>query len=174
MKISILLRASCLCFFLSACSSYLTTAENISKTKQSYNKILVVGRSKDNTARVKFENSVVEQLQQNGVSAMASYSLDGAKDITKEYSEAQIAQFKQKLISYGVDGVIVTNLINTEQYTDVFESSFYRITNAPGDNLQWLGRFELKDPSSIQKTAENYAEELVKVLLKESITAAGK
>ena len=54
----------------------------------------------------------------------------------------------------------------------VFESSFYHLKDDPGDNLQWIGRFELKDPSSIQKTAENYAEELVTVLLKESIGTA--
>ncbi|MEM8507865.1 MAG: hypothetical protein AAF717_08545 [Bacteroidota bacterium] len=210
MHISTLVRIGVFCLLLSACSSYLTTAENISNTKQSYTKILVIGRSKDNTARVKFENSVVEQLQESGIGAVSSYSLAGTKNITGEYTEAQIAQFKKKLISDGVDGAIVTNLINTEQYTDVipgnssaayiprrvgrfgryytyypvtywepdqltsgtkyiFESSFYRLADAPGDNIQWIGRFELKDPSSISKTAENYAKELVRALLKESI-----
>nr|WP_299342817.1 hypothetical protein [Allomuricauda sp.] len=197
-------------FLLSSCSSYLTSSENVSQTKNDYEKILVVGRSKDKTARIKFENSVVSQLAEQGLQGVASYSANKVIDINKKYSDGELATLKKKLTSNGYDGVIVTNLINTEAYTDVvpggssttyvptrvgrfgrylayypvttwefdqlksgtkyiFESSLYQLNESSKDNLQWVGRFEVKDPSSIEKTAENYAGDLVSALVKASI-----
>ncbi len=193
-----------------SCSAYLTSSENVSKVKKSYEKILVVGRSKDKIARIKFENEVVAQLNQKGVNAMASSDIDGTKILSDNLTENQTEALRAELVSLGFDGVIITNLINTEEYTDVipgnssttyiptrygrfgrhigfypvstwepdqlqtgtkyiFESTFYNIINKEGDNLEWVGRFELKNPSSIDKIANNYAKELVTVLTKESI-----
>lgn len=197
-------------FSLVGCSSYLTSSENVGKTKKTYEKILVLGRSKDNTTRLKFENQVVEQLQANGVNAVASYTIDGTKDVNREFSESQVQNVKKKLVSAGFDGAIITNLINSEEYTDVIpgnssttyiparygrfgryyayypvttwepdqlktgikyvlESNLYNIKTENGDNLQWVGRFELKDPTSLERTSANYSKELVGALLKQSI-----
>lgn len=198
-------------FVLSGCSSYLTSSENVSNLKNAYEKILVVGRSKDNTARVKFENSIVAQLKEQGIQAIASLNSSRILDITKTYSESELAALKKALLAKGFDGAIVTNLINTEAYTDVvaggssttyvptrvgrfgrylayypittwepdqlksgtkyiFESSLYRIEKGTGENLQWVGRFELKDPSSLKTATSNYAKDLTKALIKSSIS----
>ncbi|MEO1484963.1 MAG: hypothetical protein AAFU57_04395 [Bacteroidota bacterium] len=198
-------------FLCAGCSTYLTSSENVSKTKSSYEKILVVGRSKDRTARIKFENSVVDQLKERGVQGIASHTAKSAININQQYSESQLATLKKNLMSKGYDGAIVTNLIDTEQYTDVipgntsttyiparagrfgryltyypvttwepdelksgtkyiFESSLYRLDKGTGDNLQWVGGFEVKDPSSLEKTVALYAKDLINALVKSSIT----
>ncbi len=203
------------CLLLLSCSSYLTSSENVSKTKNDYNKILVVGRSKDKTARIKFENSVVSQLAEKGLNGISSYSANAIININKEYSDSELVTLKKNLMSNGYDGVIVTNLINTEAYTDVvpgnsstayiprrvgrfgryltyypittwepdqlksgtkyiFESSLYRLDEKQGENLQWIGRFEVKDPSSLETTVDNYAKNLTNALVKNSVSNASK
>lgn len=210
MKAPTIVIAMLIVLLLSGCSSYLTSSENVGQTKNNYEKILVIGRSKDNTARIKFENSVVAQLQESGLSGVASHTKKGVLDITKEYSDSELATLKKNVMSNGYDGVIVTHLINTEAYTDVipggasttyvptrvgrfgrylafypvttwesdeyksgtkyiFESSLYRLEEGTKDNLQWVGRFEVKDPTNISKIAENYATDLVKALVKNSV-----
>ena len=200
---------------LLSCSSYLTSSENVSKAKNDYDKILVVGRSKDKTARIKFENSVVSQLAEKGLNGISSYAANALININKEYSDSELVTLKKKLMYNGYDGVIVTNLINTEAYTDVvpgntstayiprrvgrfgryltyypittwepdqlksgtkyiFESSLYRLAENPGDNLQWIGRFEVKDPSSLETTVDNYAKDLTSALVKNSVSNASK
>ncbi|MEO1011512.1 MAG: hypothetical protein AAFX53_09420 [Bacteroidota bacterium] len=195
------------------CTSYLTSSENVSNAKQDYDKILVLGRSKDNTARLKFENQVVAQLKANGIEAIASYTVDGTKNLDRKFTDGEIQNVKSNLVSDGFDGVIITNLVNAQEYTDVIpgnvgttyiparygrfgryyayypmttwepdqlvsgvkyvlESSLYDIKKANGDNLQWVGRFELKDPGSIEKTSTQYAKELVGALLEESINVS--
>jgi hypothetical protein len=54
------------------------------------------------------------------------------------------------------------------EYT--LESCFYDITIDQKDNLQWVGRFKVKDPSSLVKTIEKYSKELTDRLLLESIS----
>ena len=210
MKITNLVPPLFLVLLLSCCSSYLTSSENVSNTKNSYEKILVVGRTKDKTARIKFENQVVAKLNENGVEAAASHTIIETNDISKKPSATQLAALKQKLMNQGFDGAIVTFLINTEAYSDVvpggssttyvptrvgrfgrylayypvttwepdqmktgtkyiFESSLYQLRDDEKDNLQWVGRFEIKDPSNLTSTIDNYANDLVSALLKGSI-----
>ena len=54
------------------------------------------------------------------------------------------------------------------EYT--LESCFYDITVDKSDNLQWVGRFKVKDPNSLNKTIEKYSKELTAQLLLESIS----
>ncbi len=211
MKLPAILNVLTLMFLLSSCSSYLTSSENVGKVKNNYNKILVVGRSKDKTARIKFENNVVDELVANGVNAIASHATKNIININKKYSESELVSLKKSLVSNKYDGVLVTNLINTEEYTDVlpggsstayiptrvgrfgrylayypittwepdqlktgtkfiFESTLYRLSENPGENLQWVGRFEVKDPSSLEKTVKNYAKDLTNALVKSSVS----
>ena len=197
-------------FLFQSCSSYLTSSENVSKTKNTYDNVLVIGRSKDKTARIKFENNVVAQLLENGINASASHSVGKLIDLNKKYADSELPGLKQKLMSNGYDGVLVTNLIDTAQYTDVipggtstayvptrvgrfgryisyypvttwepsqlkqgtvyiFESSLYRLAEQKGDNLQWVGRFEIKDPTNLKSVVSNYAKDLTKALVKNSI-----
>lgn len=52
----------------------------------------------------------------------------------------------------------------------ILESCFYDITVDNNDNLQWVGRFKVKNPSSLNKTIEKYSKELTDQLLLESIS----
>ena len=54
------------------------------------------------------------------------------------------------------------------EYT--LESCFYDITVNQKDNLQWVGRFKVRDPKSLVKTIEKYSKELTDKLLLESIS----
>lgn len=196
---------------LTSCgSSFLKNYENISKTKKSYNKIIVIGRSSDQISRIKFEDNVVNHLKEEGVEAVASYKIDITKNIQKDFSEAEVNAIEKELLAKGIDGSIITNFINSEKYQEVipgnsstnyypvrygrfgrawgyypistwepdqiqvgvkylFETSFYKLNENDEDNLQWLGRFEVKDPSDLNKIATKYAKELVTKLVKESI-----
>jgi hypothetical protein len=114
------------------------------------------------------------------------------------------------LVKKGYGGVVITNLISKDQYTDVvpgststayvpvrygrfgryygtypmsywepdqvkvgiqytLESCFYDIRQNLNDNLQWVGRFQLKDPKSLTKSINKYSKELTENLMLESI-----
>jgi hypothetical protein len=196
---------------LSGCSSYLTLSDNVSKKKEPYEKILVVGRSKQQTVRRQFEEQVALLLESNGIEAMSSASAGIEIPMDHQPNESEVERIRQAMIGKGYDGVVVTNLVDSRQYQDVIpgnsyttaypvrygrfgryvsyypvsywepdrletgvlyvlESAFYRLQPESDMGLQWLGRFELKNPSDIAKTSNKYAEELVKELLKESIS----
>ena len=199
-------------FLLQGCgTSYLQTSTNVSNTKKQYDKILVVSRSKDKTARIAFENKVAADLKTRGINAESSYTIIKMDLLSQDLSEANIAAIKNDLVRKGFNGVIVTNLIDTNQYTDVvpgssgtvyypvrygrfgryyahypvnywgadqiesgveytLESCLYDITESQSDNLQWVGRFKVRNPSDLMKTIDVYSKELTEALLKESIS----
>lgn len=199
-------------FLSTGCSSsYLKDSSNVSKSKKQYDKILVVSKAKDNVVRLKFENQVVQDFASNGIEATSSMSVIKTESFSKEVTEKDIENLRLKLVEDGYSGVIITNLLNKEQYSDVvpgntgtayypvrygrfgryygaypvsywepdrvrvgieytLESCFYDITVDQKDNLQWVGRFKVKDPKSLVKTIEKYSKELVTQLLLESIS----
>ncbi len=104
-------------FLATGCSSsYLKDSSNVSNSKKQYDKILVVAKAKDNVARLKFENQVVQDFAANGIEATSSMSVIKTESFSKEVTEK--------------------------------------------DNLQWVGRFKVKDPRSLVKTIEKYSKEL--------------
>lgn len=197
---------------VSGCSStYLQNSSNVSQIKKSYDKILVVARAKDNLSRIKFENQVVQDFATHGITAMSSMEVIKTDSFSKELSEKDIENLRAKLVKDGFSGVIITNLISAEQYTDVIpgttrtgyypvsygrfgryyraypvtywepdqvkvgvkytlESCLYDITIDQKDNLQWVGRFQVKDPGSLIKFIEKYSKELTEALLAENIS----
>lgn len=198
-------------FLLSSCgSSYLANSTNVSQQKKSYDKILVVSRTKDQSIRINFENQVVQDLAANGVQALTSSGVIKSESFSKEVTKEQVAGLRQKLVSEGYDGVIVTNLINAKEYTDVtpgtmssgyypvrygrfgryynaypvtywepdrvetgieytLESCLYDISVDQKDNLQWVGRFKVRNPSDLVDAVEKYSGELTKALMESNI-----
>ena len=196
---------------ISSCkTTYLKQSTNVSNEKKSYNNILVVSRSKDMTARIKAEDQLVKDLAARGVKAASSIDEIKTDSFSKELTEEDLDNLKKKLIADGFDGVLVTNLINAEQYQDVIpggtstayvpvrygrfgryysyypatywepdrvetgveytvESCLYDITDEDGDNLQWVGRFQVRNPSDLMKTVEKYSQELADELLEQSV-----
>jgi hypothetical protein len=197
---------------VSGCSStYLQNSANVSQIKKSYDKILIVARAKDNLARIRFEDQIVKDFAAHGITALSSMDVIKTESFSKELTDKELENLRGKLVADGFSGVIITNLINAEQYTDVvpgntrtayyparygrfgsyyraypvtywepdqvkvgikytLESCLYDITVDQKDNLQWVGRFQVKDPSSIVKSVEKYSKELTEALLTESIS----
>ena len=201
----------CTAFMISGCAiSYLKNSSNVSGAKKSYDKILVVAKAKDKLSRIKFEDQVVADFALQGIKAFSSMEVIRTENFDKEVTEKDLEQMRLKLVEDGYDGVIITNLVNVNNYTDVvsggtntaivgtrygrfgryyrsypvtywepdqvqtgveytLESCLYDITINPEDNLQWVGRFQVKDPSSLVKAIEKYSKELTEALVLESI-----
>ena len=54
----------------------------------------------------------------------------------------------------------------------VLESTLYDLTSPKEENLQWIGWFEMEDPTDIRKTTARFAKELVGSLSKTSMARA--
>lgn len=196
---------------LADCSnSYLRESTKVSNVKKKYDKILVVAHTKDRIARIRAEGLVVNDLGLRGVNAASSVDVIQTENFSKELSESEIKVLISQLLEAGFSGVLITNVINTEQYKDVIpggsnvdyqppqygrfgqyynyypatswepdrietavdytvESCLYDITSAKQDNLQWVGRFKLKNPRDIKEAIAQYSKELVDALLDQSI-----
>jgi len=198
-------------FLLGCCTTYLKNSSNVSKTKKKYDKILVVARAKDKVARIEFEDQVVQDLALHGVNATSSMNVIKTESFSKELSEVDLDNLKSTLVNEGYSGVIVTNLVNTTEYTDVvpgttgtayypvrygrfgryyraypvnywepdqietgikytLESCLYDLSVVKDNNLQWVGRFQVKSPSSLTKSIAKYSKELTTALMNESIS----
>lgn len=192
-------------------SSYLTDSSNVSNQKKTYNKVLVLAKAKDKTARIRFENQVVNDLKAAGVNAASAMNVIRTEDFSKQVTEKDIENLRLALVDQGYDGIVITHLLNKSQYSDVvpgtmstgfyptrygrfggyygaypvnywspdqvevgmeyvLESAFYNLAIDQKDNLQWIGRFKIRDYSSINTTTENYSKELVEKLVEESIS----
>jgi len=191
-------------------NSYLRESTNVSNIKKSYDKILVVARTKDKIARIRAEGYVVNELSSHGVKAESSVDAISMESFNKEMSDEEVEDLVSKLLDAGFTGVIVTNVINREQYSEVIpggsnvgyypprygrfgqyysyypatswepdridtgveytiESCLYDITVTEGENLQWMGRFKLKNSSDIVEAIHGYSKELSTALLEQSI-----
>ncbi len=198
-------------FLITGCaSSYLQESTNASNIKKKYDKILVIAKTNDKSARLNFENQVVKDFAAKGIEASSSMSVLQTNSFSEQLSAEEIENLRLQLIKDGYSGVIVTYLISKDQYSDVvsggtstayapvrygrfgryygaypvtywepdqvqvgmeytLESCFYDITEDKKDNLQWVGRFKVKDPSSLTNTIEKYSKELTDQLLLGSI-----
>lgn len=211
MKKSILYFGLFTLLFSSCVTSYLKDSSAVNNNKKSYEKVLVIAKTSDKTSRTTFENQVVQDLAANGVNATSSISIIKTDSFAKELSDEEIEDLKEKLINDGFDGVIITNLIDKQQYTDIdqgnistayvpvrygrfgryyrtypvsyweqdeissgieytLESCLYNLSNSSENNLQWVGRFKVKDPKSLVKSIEKYSIELTTELLEKSIS----
>jgi len=198
-------------FLLADCgNSYLRQSTNVSNIKKKYDKVLVVAHTKDKIARIRAEGLVVNELGLRGVNAESSVDVIKTENFSKEMSENEIKLLISQLLDAGFTGVLITNVINTEQYKDVIpggsnveynppqygrfgqyynyypatswepdrietvvdytvESCLYDITVDQKDNLQWVGRFKLKNPTDIKEAIAQYSKELADALIDQSI-----
>ncbi|MGB5238061.1 MAG: hypothetical protein WBM43_03395 [Flavobacteriaceae bacterium] len=198
-------------FLLMGCATtYLQQSTNVSNVKKNYDKILVVSRSKDLSARLKTERQMVSDLNARGVKAESSIDVIKTESFNKELSEQELDDLVDKLLLEGYQGVVLTNLVDASQYSDIIpgstrtaympvrygrfgryysaypatywepdrvetgvvytlESCFYDITAKGEDNLQWVGRFKVKDPSDLITVIQKYSQELTTELLAQSI-----
>jgi hypothetical protein len=196
--------------FTGCATTYMTNSTNVSNQMKKYDKVLVVYREGDMTGRIALENQLVQDLKLQGVNAVSSIQVIKTDSFQKELSEAELDQLVESLLSAGYTGVLVTNLLDKSQYTQVTPGSVYGgyggmyggfgsyygmypmtyrepdrvstgieysletvlfdISDRDGENLQWVGRFSVKNPSDLQKTVAKYSGEVVTELMAKSIS----
>lgn len=191
-------------------SSYLQSSKNVSGQKRTYSKIFVIGHFQDRIARGLHEREIANYLGEHGIAASPSMSSEVKLDFEAEVTREMVADIRRQLIQRGYDGILVTNLLNAEEYREeipgsftmgtlpeyylgfgtyigyypavswqpgevkrgtvfMLESGLYTLNQKPDDKLQWLGRFEVKDPEDIRKATKQFAREIGKALLESSI-----
>jgi hypothetical protein len=76
-------------------------------------------------------------------------------------------RFRRYVAFYPVMAWEPDRLITGTKY--ILESCLYALDDNDGDNLQWVGMFELKNPRDLNTVTVKYASELTEALLRESI-----
>ena len=105
--------ALCLAAILSGCASqakitYAWTADSIDQYRDGEG-VLVLAISKKPEARARFEDAFTRALQREGVHAVASYTLNDARKISREDVMAMAAQAK-------LDFALVTSFAGRDEY----------------------------------------------------------
>lgn len=123
---------------ISGCGSmYMTKSQTVVKGKKPYSKILVIARGTNEIARSIFEQDVARNLEKHGIDGVAYHKESGiGVPVDSDLDEAQIEDLKQKVIGMGFDGVILTHLVNTEQYKELIPTGVYPSTD-PNYYGQW-------------------------------------
>lgn len=110
---------------LGCSTSYLTQSRNYAPGKRSYQKIAVIGVSKSYLARTQFEEEVAAKLKASGVHAIPSIHSGISIPMDEAFNAQQTEELNRQLLEAGYDGALVTNLINTSEYTDVIPGTGY-------------------------------------------------
>lgn len=123
---------------LNGCASaYMTQSKAVVKTKKPYDKILVIARGKNEIARSIFEQDVARNLESHGIDGVAYHKESGiGVPVDTDLTDAEVAQLKQKVTDMGFDGVILTHLVNTEEYKELIPTGVYPSTD-PNYYGQW-------------------------------------
>ena len=121
--------------FLVSCSSTVKVADSWKdvKTSEIKNKnILVVSKTNNEAARVRFEMDMVEALNDKGYQAIQSFiKFPGIKP-TNKIEEGQVKKVIDKLKKSGVDVVIMTVLQDVKEYTTTTTTgSTYQVSSFP-------------------------------------------
>jgi hypothetical protein len=102
-----------------------------------YKNIVVVGLSKQNTLRRMYEDDFVQELQSRGVTATASYTLSsGDGQIDKD-------AFEGKLRDLGVEGVIVTRLVDQQTVQNYYPPTYSTMAAPSAYYGGWYGYYSM-------------------------------
>jgi hypothetical protein len=118
-------------------SAYMTKSQTVVKEKKSYSKILVIARGTNEIARSIFEQDVARNLDSHGINGVAYHKESGIDvPVDIDLTEDQVVGLKQKVAEMGFDGVIITHLVNTEEYRELIPTGVYPSTD-PNYYGQW-------------------------------------
>ncbi len=84
------------------------------------------------------------------------------------YYPVRYGRFGRYVRYYPVQTWEPDRMVTGKKY--VLESALYALDDGQKDNLQWVGMFELRNPSNLDQVTGKYAAELTGALLKESIS----
>jgi hypothetical protein len=118
-------------------SMYMTKSQTVVKGKKPYSKILVIARGKNEISRSIFEQDVARNLDGHGIDGVAYHKESGISvPVDSDLTEVQISDLKQQVIDLGFDGVILTHLVDTEEYKELIPTGVYPSTD-PNYYGQW-------------------------------------
>lgn len=81
------------------------------------NNILVIARTANTSARIAFENEIVNQLSERGINATASFTKFPKLKPDQKVTEDNQEEIKNVLKNEGFNGVIITVIKDTQEYT---------------------------------------------------------
>lgn len=114
---------------LSSCSSVkmIDSWKNLEVSDLKDKKIMIVSKTDDKTARIRFEKDLVEHLNKKGYQSVESYIMFPKSSSTKELSEQEMTEIKSILKNRGIKVVIMTTLKDCEEYTKTttINNSYY-------------------------------------------------
>ena len=166
-----------------------------------FNRVLVIGVSKQPSIRRAFEDEFVAKLREAGVDAVPSYRY------IPEDGQVDEARLQEAVRSANADGVLITRLVRVETKTNVSPGYYYpapalTVGLYPGYSAAWLGYYEpprvyqydvyisetslydmrtnqlvwsgtaeTRAPGDINKEIKRYVDTVVKTLRKEHLLA---
>jgi len=170
---------------------------NPSYKAASFNRIMVIGVSKQASIRRTFEDEFVAQLRAIGIDAVPSY------DFIPEDGQVLESRLKEAVKRAGADGVIITRLVRVERKTDIDPGpygpfpgfGFYRwyssawvgfyepprlnfydiyisetsLYDVTRDELVWSAIAKTTELGDIKKEIKEYVETVINVLNKKNL-----
>jgi ribosomal protein S11 len=88
-------------------------------------KVLVIARTANDYARMKFEREIADQLRAKGIKATESYTKAPKIYPNKEMSEERMAFIRSLLDSEGYDGIVITVIKDKQQTTSTSTNGVY-------------------------------------------------
>lgn len=179
MKKSIYLVASLLILIvLNSCSSVKVLnswkADNVSAIKDK--NLLVIARTDNTSARIAFENEIVDQLTTEGIKATASFTKFPKLNPDKKVTTEKVEMIKTMLKEEGFNGVVLTVIKDTQELSKtVTDGDYYAGGNYYGYYPRYYGGFygyynhpmsystlgNYVEPTSTTYTSTNYVLETV-------------
>ena len=85
-------------------------------------KVLVVGLTKDENARVEFETRFVDKLNESGIEAMRAIDLFDVEFTSSKKSEQELEEVEEQLLDKGFDAILFTKVIGTDNRRTLTEN----------------------------------------------------
>lgn len=130
--------------FLSACSGVkvLNSWKSPAVKSMEAKSILVIARTNNDRVRKIFEDEIVKQLKEAGMSASASYLSLSKLDPGKKLSEEEIEAFKTSFKEQGYNGVVLTAIKEVQDLSKIIkEGGYYSGGTNYGYNPYYYGSF---------------------------------
>lgn len=89
------------------------------------NKILVISRTADKSARIAFEQAIADKLRENGLNATESFSRVPTMHMEREMTEERMNMIRTLLKSEGYNGIVLTVIKQEEKRTSTSNSGIY-------------------------------------------------
>ena len=105
-----------LAILLAGCSStsLVTNWKNPDIVIFDANKVLIVGMTQNEEARLKFETQLQGEFTKHGIEAFRSVDLFDIEFTSSEKSEEELSEVEQQLLDKGFDAILFTKIIGSE------------------------------------------------------------